>query len=364
MLTAGCATPGTPRPPERQVPEPVTDLRVHQSGNTLVLHFTVPDLSTDGRKLSGAPRVEIFRLVEFAPATPSAPPTTAEPATPAAGAPSGHLTRTLSGPALARDMAGDTVTIDDVFSSTDFAAMEQKTVSYRVRIAAGNGPWSALSNRASLQVVVAPAAPEGLTAELSGDSVDLRWRVAAPGRAPAPSSFIVYRTRLLADGSAAAPARAVGVTTGNSYQDRAPASGDFYRYAVRGVVTMAGVQVESADSTPVVVHASPAPVLAAPRGLVAIPVRSAEGHVEVELSWEIGSQPNLAGYNVYRTESPSIPGLLVNSRVLLAPAFRDTTVRPGRTYYYSVAAVGFDGSESRLSAPVKVTMPLSAGSPR
>ena len=330
-----------------------------------MLHFTLPDRSTEDQILSGSPRVEIFRRVESAPATPSAPAGGAESATPAvAGAPPGHAIRALSGPELTRDMAGDTVTITEVFSPADFAAVEQKIISYRVRTAAGKGPWSARSNRVSLTAVVAPAAPEGLIAERSGDSVELRWRVAAPGRAPAPSSFIVYRTRLFANGAAAAPARAIGVTTGNSYQDRAPTSGDFYRYTVRGVVTLAGVQVESADSAPAVVHVSPAPVLAAPRGLVAIPVRAAQGRVEVELSWEIGSEPDLAGYNVYRSKSPGERGARLNRRVLVAPAFRDTSVEPGHNYYYSVAAVGFDGSQGQPGATVEIATPPSAGSPR
>ena len=347
VLLAGCATPGTPHPPERQVPEPVTDLAAHQTGASVVLHFTLPELSTDGQKLSGPARVEVFRRVESA-----------------QGAPAASPVRTLGGADLARDMAGNTVTISDVFAPTDFDALEQKTVSYRVRTAVGSGPWSAPSESAALTVVPPPAAPENLTAGRSGDAVALRWSAAAPGPSPAPTSFIVYRTHLLSNGSPAAPPEAVGVTTGNSYQDSSVAAGETYRYVVRGVVTMAGKSVESADSAPVIVHVSGPHSLPAPAGVVAIPVRSAQGHVEVELSWEIGSEPNLAGYNVYRTESPSIPGLLVNSRVLLAPAFRDTAVRPGRTYYYSVAEVGFDGSESRLSAPVKVTTPPSAGSPR
>jgi hypothetical protein len=55
--------------------------------------------------------------------------------------------------------------------------------------------------------------------------------------------------------------------------------------------------------------------------------------------------------------------MVVNSRLLLAPAFRDITVKPGRTYYYSVEAVGSDG-RGRLSVPVKVVTLPSAGSPR
>ncbi len=311
-----------------------------------MLHFTLPGRSTAGEQLSGPPRVEILRRVESAPGSPARP------------------VLAVSGANLARDTAGNTVTITDVFAPAVFDALEQKTVSYRVRTAVGSGPWSAPSKSAALTVVPPPAAPEDLTAKRSGDAVVLRWSAAAPSRAPAPSSFIVYRTRLLTDGSPAAPPEVIGVTTGFSYQDGSATAGDMYRYAVRGVIAMAGRSVESADSAPVVVHVSAPPSLPAPDGLVAIPVRSAQGHVEVELSWEIGSEPNLAGYNVYRAESPDVPGARMNRRVLLAPAFRDTTVEPGRRYYYSVAAVGLDGGESRLSVPVKVSTPPSAGSPR
>jgi fibronectin type 3 domain-containing protein len=102
----------------------------------------------------------------------------------------------------------------------------------------------------------------------------------------------------------------------------------------------------------------------APRGLTAIPVRTPTGSLEVDLSWEIGSEANLAGYNVYRGERPGERGARLNRQVLAAPAFRDTKVIPGRNYSYSVTTVDPAGNESQASAPVRVSVPKAGGGPQ
>src|ERR1700688_3005933 len=60
-LLAGCAAPGDPSPRHPVVPVPVADLAGRQSGNDVVLTFSVPTRSTDHESLSGAPGIEIFR---------------------------------------------------------------------------------------------------------------------------------------------------------------------------------------------------------------------------------------------------------------------------------------------------------------
>ena len=67
------------------------------------------------------------------------------------------------------------------------------------------------------------------------------------------------------------------------------------------------------------------------------------------LSWTANGEPDLAGYNVYRSTSSPVPtgGTPLNGGILLtSPAYTDANVAPGPTYYYVVTAMDLDGLES------------------
>jgi hypothetical protein len=341
---AGCAAPAPPRPPRRQIPQPVTDLRVHQVGETVVLHFTLPHAATDGRSLAGPRRVQIYR--EFVSAA----------VTGQASAPSRRAAFTLDARQLASHMVGETVTVRDSFSPVEFQAHQGRRIAYRLRTAAGQGPWSALSHPSSLTLVVPPDPPSHLTATVSNSAMVLRWSPPAPGSAPTPISFTLYRTPLHRDGQAAGSTEAIGVTTGTAFQDTSIEPGRSYRYTLRSLVPAPTGTVESADSAPLIVRVPPlAPP--SPQGVVAIPVRRPSGSLEVDLSWAIGGERDLAGYNVYRSERRDERGVRLNRHLLASATFRDTTVAAGRVYYYSVTAVDRAGNESVPSAPATVTLP-------
>jgi len=77
----------------------------------------------------------------------------------------------------------------------------------------------------------------------------------------------------------------------------------------------------------------------------------------IDLSWQPGSEAELAGYIVYRRESdgawqrisPETPGI--------EPGFHDAQVQPGHTYHYAVSAVSKGGQESERSTEAKETVP-------
>ena len=63
--------------------------------------------------------------------------------------------------------------------------------------------------------------------------------------------------------------------------------------------------------------------------------------------WTANSEPDLAGYNVFRALSPGVPtgGTPLNGDDLVTgTAFTDATAANGTSYYYVVAAV--DGSNN------------------
>jgi fibronectin type 3 domain-containing protein len=97
---------------------------------------------------------------------------------------------------------------------------------------------------------------------------------------------------------------------------------------------------------------------ASPRDLVVLLVPAAVGTpTHVELSWSINTEPDLAGYYVYLSETQESGGERGNRELLLAPTFRDMSVVPGRRYSYRVTVVDRAGNESPPSAAVSVVIP-------
>ena len=85
-LLAGCASPGQPRPPSLDLPEPVKDLTAERIGNEVHLHWTTPEKTTDRIAIKGSMTAAICRI--------AAPSTTCTPI---------YKFQTQSGPAQATD---------------------------------------------------------------------------------------------------------------------------------------------------------------------------------------------------------------------------------------------------------------------
>ena len=84
------------------------------------------------------------------------------------------------------------------------------------------------------------------------------------------------------------------------------------------------------------------------------------GFHSVSLSWTASVSPNIAGYNVYRSEQDGVAGTRVNAELLRTPAFRDTSTIAGRRYSYSVTAVDRAGNESPASDAVSAGIPAES----
>jgi fibronectin type 3 domain-containing protein len=76
----------------------------------------------------------------------------------------------------------------------------------------------------------------------------------------------------------------------------------------------------------------------------------------VALSWS--AAPGAAGYNVYRgTAAGKESATALNSAALTSPAFVDSTVSPGTTYYYVAKAVSSIGTLSANSNEASAVVP-------
>lgn len=79
--------------------------------------------------------------------------------------------------------------------------------------------------------------------------------------------------------------------------------------------------------------------------------------LSVELRWDPNSEPNLAGYNIYRSSQPGTGYYRVNSSLLQQTRFLDESLSAGYTYYYVCTAVNSVGLESGFSNEVSYQAP-------
>ncbi|MBN1766119.1 MAG: carbohydrate binding domain-containing protein [Sedimentisphaerales bacterium] len=88
------------------------------------------------------------------------------------------------------------------------------------------------------------------------------------------------------------------------------------------------------------------------------------GEVDVSLDWNNNSEPDLDGYNVYRSTTSGSGYIQLNGPLLSSSDYIDTNVLNGVTYYYVVTAVDNSTNESGYSneddaTPVNSTPPAA-----
>ncbi len=79
------------------------------------------------------------------------------------------------------------------------------------------------------------------------------------------------------------------------------------------------------------------------------------GSGSVSLAWSGNSESDLAGYNVYRSDTSGGTYIKVNSALVNTSAYNDTAVSASSTYFYKVTAVDTSSNESVQSSSVSAT---------
>src|SRR5215216_64077 len=84
----------------------------------------------------------------------------------------------------------------------------------------------------------------------------------------------------------------------------------------------------------------------------------------VNLTWTPNSEPDLAGYNVYRSTSPSVPltSAMNGATLVASPSYTDSGLSYGTPYYYVVTAVDTSNNQSAAPNEVSITPLASNGS--
>jgi len=93
---------------------------------------------------------------------------------------------------------------------------------------------------------------------------------------------------------------------------------------------------------------------AAPTGLMATP-----GNTKVDLAWSANAEPDLAGYNLYRS-TDNVNFTKINSSLLTTTTYSNTGLTNGSTYYYKLTAVDTSNNASAYSAVVSAK-PMTVG---
>src|SRR5467141_2442976 len=361
LLTAGCGAPGDPIPPSLPVPAAIKDLTAHQAGDGVQLSFTLPSNSVSGEKLPAPPALEILRGTVRSDGS--------------ADAKSFRVVYTIPAVLVEGYRADGQVRFTDPIAPEETKAHPGRAVAYAVRTRASQKRASADSNVVSVRVYPVPAPIASIEARITESAVELTWPVPTATAAGEPVSAItgyrIYRAEIHPEATGSSPQEVppgrpesrvalLGSSETNSYRDTSVIFDHTYVYTVRSVVQVDGNELESSDSQPVTVTRRDTFPPATPQGLVAALLPgSAPGTFVVDLSWSINLETDLAGYRVYKSEQEGARGQLVTPDLLPTPAVRDTSVEPGRRYWYSVTAVDRAGNESPPCAPavVEVTQP-------
>jgi hypothetical protein len=208
---------------------------------------------------------------------------------------------------------------------------------------------SAASNEAfATPSTFALAAPTGLTATAGDQSVALEWTDTANATNANLAGYNVYRSTT-SGGPYNTKVNSTLVAKGTtSFTDTGPTNGTTYFYVVRAVNT-SGTESPDSNQASATPTATTAP--AAPRN-----VKATASKTRITLGWSDNREPDLAGYNVYRTTTSGSGYTKINGSLITKSSYRDEDVTSGTTYYYVVRAQNTSGKESPDSNETSAAM--------
>lgn len=349
-LLPGCGTPGAPQPPSLNLPDRVADLSATRVGNQVSLTWTMPRRNTDKIPLKGDINARICRR-ESSTGNQASCIATGERRFPPAA--------------------------DATFSEALPAALQSgpaRTITYYVELRNAHGRSAGPSNPATVLAGEAPVSITGFAAEVRKQGVVLRWTATDPGASirlqrklltpsparpstgPLPAAPEPIEQNLMVE-SAADSTPAVAI-------DKNIVFGNTYEYRAQRVIRVASngntLELDGEFSAPIRVDALDVFPPAVPLGLAAVatPADPASNNPPaIDLSWQPNTEPDLAGYEVYRRQDQTPWQRISGDQPVIGPAFHDAHVVPGHTYRYGVSAIDKGGHESGRSAEASETVP-------
>jgi hypothetical protein len=317
-------------------------LAATQRGNAIILRWPKPNMDAMTSLGFDLQRIDVYRLIE----APGAPATLSEDE---------FATRAVMIGSVNHQQISVTPVGGDLMF-TDGPVTAARRLRYAVRYVSARGQSAALSNIAVVEPNLKVAMPPGQVQvrDQAQNVVAITWTAPeqnVDGSIPAVVlGYNVYR-RTGEPGRFDVPLNGATPVTATQFLDRQFDYGTEYVYSLRALSRGAGGEViESSDSESAAHRPQDTFAPAAPEGLTA---GSAMG--VISLFWATSTEPDVAGYNIYRAEATNTSELKwvkLNQPPHALNTFRDEQAVRGKTYFYKVTAVDRAGNESGPSAIV------------
>jgi hypothetical protein len=344
FFVLGCGTQGAPLPPSTNIPKPVSDLQAARKGDVVTLTWTAPQQTTDGAlvRRSGGKMIVRRNVSDNA----SAAIVGQVPLQPA------HKSQQAQAESV-KDNLTDLLRS----SASDFAI-------YSVEAVNDSGKSAGQSNQVAVPLVLTPATPKQIQLKVVPEGVSITWSQGwAPQRQSKLGVQYVYRIMRRLTGTNQQPVMVKQLNAGNEAAMLVDGGIEWekqYQYWVTPVTLWQNGdqqkgEVEGEDSPVETVVAQDVFPPAVPSGLQAV-FSQAGDKSSIDLTWTPNTDPDLAGYNVYRRTEGAQP-VKINGDLVKTPAFRDSNVQPGVKYFYSVSAVDLRNNESGKSQEASETVP-------
>jgi hypothetical protein len=319
LFTQSCGYVGPVQPPSLHIPVAVTDLSAVETGEAIDIQFMLPRQTTDAVtigsfhavELRAGPDVAPFDFMTWLAGTKPVPVTTAQ----------------------IDSAANESQPLRTSLPVSDWGG---KHIVIAVRTAQKDTHYSQWSNVVRLRVVDPLPVP---MLKLDSDPNGVKITID-----PFPKNA---KVRIFRRGPAEEQATEAGIADSPDYIDHGAEYGTQYTYSAVAFDDTDGANARSKPSESVSFTSIDSFSPSTPKNLTAL-----AGPTSIELSWDRSPEPDVHGYNVFR----SVDGGAFEriSEAINLPAFSDANVQHGQKYSYQVSAVDVRNNESARSAPVQV----------
>jgi hypothetical protein len=345
VTLTGCGVPGAPQPPSTGIPRFVADLKAVRKGDAITLTWTTPTETSDGelirkqgkmlvqRALSTGHEAELnFQVISELPLEPT-------------------LKEERGAEATAKD------SLSEVLRGGAEYALYQVVAQNR------SGKSFGLPNRVSVPLVLTLPAPQKVQTSAAPEGIRISWEQSwPPKRESRISTQYVERIMRKQEGASdAVMVKQLPAASGDmKFIDSGIEWEKTYQYWITPVTLWQDGsrkgEIEGDDSSVVSILAHDSFPPAAPSGVQAVYTAVAGQQPFIDITWTPNTEPDLAGYNVYRHAENEQP-VKINTELAKTPRFADPGIQAGMKYFYSVTAVDLRGNESGRSEETTEAVP-------
>jgi len=342
VFLAACGKVGPPEPPLRRAPLVVKDLNVEQRGGHLIL--SLPFARTTKTQMQ---RIDVYRLVE------------------STDAPMGLPIEIFSEKAsvvysiLADDIPLDHSGVDYKDALNVKGETQNKRYRYSVRMFNTDGRAADFSNYATIEPLFNLALPPTkLAVKQVETQIEITWDPPEGNMNETSPANVVGYNIYRRQGGALNKVN-VEALLEPRFVDRNFQFGAKYQYVVRSLSFKPGSaslseSIESDDSPPLDHTPKDTFPPAPPK-----PLTIASINKTVSIFWPLSAEPDVVGYNVYRTEDENAPPekwVKLNTELHKSASFRDDSGQVGKKYFYQITAVDAFSNEGPRSETVSETV--------